>query len=262
MGLLAGDKIGGPSRMALELADSLLEKGRFDPEDVAARYKSWFDKEGFDTGEVAALVFRRMDVESNQNAVRDVHEQLNGRTAGCNPVHRCLSLALVPFLGPIDSPAPVISVHGDQEAFLTHRHPLAAEASCAYLAVIYQLVRSLPWDGEHGLFHRAALMRDPLIQEALLAPDQRPLSKGGFAPEVLRAGIYFFKAADSFQAALDSSCAFAGPDNYCPVLVGALAGTKWGGESIPPAHLSHCSPALVQRAMETADRLNRLFIDD
>jgi hypothetical protein len=57
LGLAAGDRNGGPIRMACELAASLEGLGRFDPEDIGARYLVWWRREGFDTGPVAAGVF-------------------------------------------------------------------------------------------------------------------------------------------------------------------------------------------------------------
>jgi ADP-ribosylglycohydrolase len=42
IGLAAGDRNGGPIRMAVHLAESLAEKGRFDAEDVFGRYLAWW----------------------------------------------------------------------------------------------------------------------------------------------------------------------------------------------------------------------------
>jgi len=36
----------------------------------------------------------------------------------------------------------------------------------------------------------------------------------------------------SFVEAIRTSIKFAGPANYCPVLVGALAGARWGANTI------------------------------
>src|SRR4051794_21690552 len=42
VGLAAGDRIGGPIRMALRLAESLLHCGGFDPADTLDRYLRWW----------------------------------------------------------------------------------------------------------------------------------------------------------------------------------------------------------------------------
>jgi len=248
-GLLAGDKIGGPSRMALELAEGLIESGRYDAIDIVRRYKAWYDKEGFDTGKIAGMVLRRMSTMSNESAVMDVDDYVGGRTAGCNPVHRALPLALVRF---VDDSA--LTEIANSEARLTHRHPMAGAVSGAYLKILRELI-----NGSTENVLDIALETSPVDFRQYLE-DQwcNPPSRGGYAPEVLRAALHFTNTAISFDDALESAVGFAGPENYCPVLVGALAGAKWGDESVSPAHLSHCNSALLQRAVETADLLNRL----
>jgi ADP-ribosylglycohydrolase len=217
-GLLTGDKIGGPYAMARQLAQSLAERGCFDHEDVLRRYQAWYHREGFDTGRVAAMVFDRMREMSNQKAVMAVHRELGGLTAGCNAAHRALPLALAIEEVPDDALAHCAAI----EARLTHWHPLAAETSIAYVKVIRQLIR-----GEADLdlvFQRAAEGRASEVQEALLNPEARPLDAGGFAPEVLRAAVHFVRQASNFDEAIKRACEFAGPENYCPILVGPMAG--------------------------------------
>ena len=49
---------------------------------------------------------------------------------------------------------------------------------------------------------------------------------------MLAAAIFFVHNGVSFDDALQKSIEFAGPENYCPVLVGSLAGARWGASSI------------------------------
>jgi hypothetical protein len=46
LGLAAGDRNGGPIRMVVRLAESLLELGRFDPTDILGRYLCWWREGG------------------------------------------------------------------------------------------------------------------------------------------------------------------------------------------------------------------------
>jgi ADP-ribosylglycohydrolase len=57
LGLAAGDRNGGPIRMAARLAESLADRRRFDPDDILARYLDWWRDGAFDTGPTAATVF-------------------------------------------------------------------------------------------------------------------------------------------------------------------------------------------------------------
>jgi hypothetical protein len=46
---------------------------------------------------------------------------------------------------------------------------------------------------------------------------------------------------------------FAGPSNYCPVLVGALVGASFGSSAVPERFLSHCG--CMDRVLKVADQL-------
>jgi ADP-ribosylglycohydrolase len=56
LGLAAGDRIGGPIRMALRVAESLIDRRGFDAADVAARYLAWWREGAFDTGPTGGRV--------------------------------------------------------------------------------------------------------------------------------------------------------------------------------------------------------------
>ena len=89
LGLAAGDRNGGPVRMALRLAESLTERRGLDPDDILTRYLDWWQHGAFDTGPTTAavlsLIARGMEP---MEAARRAHEQAGGLTAGCNPAHR------------------------------------------------------------------------------------------------------------------------------------------------------------------------------
>src|SRR5882672_6432981 len=89
IGLAAGDRIGGPIRMALRLAESLLACGGFDPSDTLERYLRWWREGAFDTGPVSERALKLMaSGMPAPEAVAQVHREFGGKTAGCNPAHR------------------------------------------------------------------------------------------------------------------------------------------------------------------------------
>ena len=57
IGLAAGDQIGGPIRMAVRLAESLVACGGFNPSDILERYLAWWREGAFDTGPVSDRAF-------------------------------------------------------------------------------------------------------------------------------------------------------------------------------------------------------------
>jgi hypothetical protein len=108
-------------------------------------------------------------------------------------------------------------------------------------------------DGD--VMHPASEVRQliALRQCGGFAGHEGPGSNGGFAPDVLRAALHFVGTSGSFAEALERSLAFAWPANYCPVLVGAIAGARWGASAIPPSSLAHVD--ILPRVRAAADAL-------
>ena len=92
-----------------------------------------------------------------------------------------------------------------QEAQLTHRHSLAGEVAAAVTRLCRALIRGSSWSNAIGLVTNGV-------------PHAGDFSRGGFAPDVLRAAVHFVDILDSLSTALTRSIDFAGPANYCPVL--------------------------------------------
>jgi ADP-ribosyl-[dinitrogen reductase] hydrolase len=246
LGLAAGDRNGGPIRMALRLAESLTERRCFDPDDILARYLGWWRDGAFDTGPTTATVLSLIDGGMDASeAVKLAHDQTGGMTAGCNPAHRCAPLAMAHFLSDDE-----LAGCAFEEAGLTHHDPLAGDVAAAVVVLCRALIRGLLWDA--ALSSAAAGRLDPTVQALDLA-NTAPLSPGGFAPQVLRAAVHFVSHHGSFNDALTASLSFAGPANYCPVLVGAIGGARWGAPAIQPQLLAHCD--MLIRAKIAAESL-------
>ena len=155
-----------------------------------------------------------------QEATAQVHREFGGKTAGCNPAHRSPPLSMLAAIADEDLAACAMT-----EAGLTHHDPLAGEIAAAVNKLCRALIRGAAWD--------VALRRC-----GSFAGQEGPGNNGGFAPDVLRAALYFVGTSACFTEALERSLAFAGPANYCPVLVGAIAGARWGASAIPPSSLA------------------------
>lgn len=236
-GLAAGDRIGGPIRMALRMAESLRDIGDLEISDIGARYLDWWRGGAFDTGPTTAQVLTLVDSGIPfEEASLLVHERLGGMTAGCNPAHRIAPLAMLASLDKIALDQAAVA-----EARLTHRHPLAGETSAVVVHLCRALICGLPWSAALGV---AAAGRSPEIRQALEIPPADELSAGGFAPEVLRSAFYFLDTSDSFSTTLARSISFSGAANYCPVLVGSIGGARWGRSQIEEGALLHRSDLL------------------
>lgn len=171
------------------------------------------------------------------------HEELRRQTVGCNPAHRAVPLAMSAHLSDEDFPE-----LARQEAKLTHWDPLAGHVSAAGVVLCRALVRGEEWEAALRKAARQCGVCDLKLQGG--APDLL-LSRTGFPPEVLRAAVFFVGDSSDPATALTRSLEFAGPPNYCSVLVGAIAGARWGASRIPPS-LLRSGPILerVHRASE------------
>lgn len=219
IGLAAGDENGGPTEMALRLAQSLNACKRHDARDVFGRYLEWHRQGSYDTGPVAGRVFDlALEGLEAEAAVRQVDAELGGMTAGCNAAHRAGVLAMAPWLSAAQLPGAA-----RREAGLTHHHPLAADAAVAMAVECRD--RIMGRSGSLGRETRHLARED--------------LSNGGYSPDTLRAAAWFAQHAEDPVSALAEAKKFAGPANYCPVLVGALLGARFGARAFDDALLAH-----------------------
>jgi ADP-ribosylglycohydrolase len=221
VGLAAGDHIGGPIRMAVRLAESLVAWGGFNATGILNRYLAWWREGAFDTGPVSDRTFALLVTGMpGREATAQVHREFGGMTAGCNPAHRSPPLSMLAAIADED-----LAAFAKAEAGLTHYDPLAGEIAAAVNKLCRALIRGVGWD--------------VALRCGGIASHEGPGNNGGFAPEVLRAALHFVGTSGSFTEAMERSLAFAGPANYCPVLVGAIAGARWGVSAIPPSFLFH-----------------------
>lgn len=233
LGLAAGDRNGGPIRMAVRLAESLAERDYVDVDDIGARYLDWWNEGAFDTGPTAAHVFTLVESGlSFHAAARLVHVETGEQTAGCNPAHRSSPLAMLPGLN-----TQQLTDYAAKEAALTHYHPLSGDVAATVVVICHELVAGSGWE---DAVESARAGRLPETQTALMDPAPDSLNSGGFAPDVLAAAIHFVGSRNTFDAALEASLKFAGPANYCPVLVGSIGGARWGVSNISDSMLEHC----------------------
>jgi len=218
--------------MALRVAESLMDRGGFDVSDVGGRYLGWWRGGAFDTGPTVAEVLSLVSsgVSFGAAAAR-ADRNADGRTAGCNPAHRSVPLAMC---ASIDDSA--LSTAAVTEARLTHQHPLAGDVAASVVRLCRALIRGTPWPAALGV---AADGRSPETRRGLDPLPRTEISASGYAPDTLGAAIHFLNTSASFSAALSRSIDFAGPANYCPVLVGSIGGARWGRTGIAETFLHH-----------------------
>ena len=210
-GIAEGDDIGGPTQIANLLADSLYKQDKFDLNDIAAKYLNWWQNGAFDTGPTFGLVFSHvLKGMTQQEAVTEADKILSGQTAGCNPAHRIAPMAAFTFIKTTDLPAMV-----QTEARLTHHHPLAGKSAAVCALLCRYMIEGNAWE-------RSKELTANIEPDGWRAVSNAALSKDGFAPDVMHTAIHFLDQADPVKM----SKAYAGPNNYAPVIVGALSAVR------------------------------------
>jgi ADP-ribosyl-[dinitrogen reductase] hydrolase len=249
IGTAAGDRNGGPIQMAIRVAESLVAQNGLDLADISDRYLTWWLEGAFDTGPVTEKVLELVHLGLPfEEASHAVHEELGGFTAGCNAAHRVAPLAMC-----VELTNETLGTAALQEAALTHMHPLAGDVSAAVVLLCRFLALGSPWQ---EAVNEAAVGRMDETKLALAGALESELDRGGFAPDALAAAIFFVGNASSFAEALTRSMAFAGHANYCPVLVGAIAGARWGRNAISGELLEHVDGHTLQRVVEASGLLS------
>ena len=208
-GYINGDKNGGPTELAKILSKSLIACSGFDKNDLCKRYYHWWNTEAFDTGPTFAMVFQKISQGiCIDEATVNVNKELNGATAGCGPAHRIAPLAAYKNI-----PTNKLVDYAKEEASITHFHPDAGNCSavmallCRYLLEGYSLSES-----------KNLVSKNDKTKEIWHKIQNANLNNGGYVLDAIHSALNFLDGDD----ALKKSLQFAGPANYCPVIVGII----------------------------------------
>jgi hypothetical protein len=206
-GISDGDTIGGPFAMASLVAKALAN----DPYDFDAldkAYRDYYDSGSFDSGPTFEKVHELMANGYTRNdAVEETHKLFNRSTAGCNPMHRFMVVA-----GLDDLPYDDLDDMARRDAGLTHYDATAGLCSSVSVRILRQCL-----SGEK-LTDAASAVSSELSSNEQKVFDI-PMGNSGYGPEVLVSAI---ELVGEGKSGLARSIEFAGPNNYCPPVVGAL----------------------------------------
>ena len=208
-GYVQGDKNGGPTELAKILHKSLLASDGFKKSDLVNRYYHWWNTDAFDTGPTFAMVFQKVSRGvSIEEASKEVDKQLNGATAGCGPAHR-----IAPIAGYKNIPTDSLVSIARAEAAITHYHPDAGNCSAIMALLCRYLIEGSTWNESKSI-----VSHNEDVKPTWIKINNANLNNGGYVFDVMHSAIYFSDRANS----LENSLTFAGPANYCPVIVGII----------------------------------------
>ena len=208
-GYIDGDKNGGPTELAKILSKSLITSNGFNKNDLVKRYYHWWKTDAFDTGPTFAMVFQKVSQGVNvDDASIQVNEELKGATAGCGPAHRIAPLAALKKI-----PTNKLVDYAKEEASITHFHPDAGNCSAVMALLCRYLLEGYSWSESKNL-----VSKNDKTKEIWHKIQNANLNNGGYVLDVMHSAFYFLDREDS----LKNSLTFAGPANYCPVIVGVI----------------------------------------
>ena len=208
-GFKAGDKNGGPAELAKILSQSLIACDGLNQNDLVKRYYHWWNTDAFDTGPTFAMVFQKVSQGIPiEDASIQVDKSFNGNTAGCGPAHRIAPLAAFKNI-----PTNKLVDYARQEARITHYHPDAGNCSGVMVLLCRYLLEGYSWDESKDL-----VSKNEDVKATWIKIQNANLNNGGYVLDVMHSALQFLDRED----ALNNSLAFAGPANYCPVIVGVL----------------------------------------
>lgn len=249
--------------MALCLAESLVDRKSFDPEDQMRRYLRWY-QEGylssngacFDIGGTVSAALRRFEVYQNPfSGETDSHFGGNGSLMRLAPVP-------LAFAG---DPEEAIHLAGEMSR-TTHGAPEPVDA-CRYYSGL--ILGALAGDSKQTLLaSRFSPLRgtwpvsvlSPKIDEVAAGSfktKQPPETRGtGYVVQALEAALWAFWSSDDFEEGALAAVNLGDDADTTGAIYGQLAGAYYGLEGIPSRWRSKV--ALSNRILELVDGLMAL----
>lgn len=222
---------------AMCIARSLVAEQSFNPADIAERFVAWYDSGPFDIGNMTRKSLKALkDGQSWENAGQQVWEQSpEGQNAGNGSVMRCPPLA-ISYASDWDWLVDV----SRQSSLITHADP-----RCTYgCAVLNLTIASLLRDGETPLQDALEFLADEAPAELIsaLSPladgDTPSLQTSGYVIHSLQTGLHDGLSADSAEDAIVTTVNRGGDTDTIGAIAGAVAGARFGAESLPERWLS------------------------
>ena len=244
------------TEMALCIARSLQERGRFDPADVADRFVGWYETGPFDIGGMTRRSLSR--IQSGESWVQagqsEWEESPEGSNAGNGSVMRCAPLAIAYA----DYPAALVRTSIDSSR-ITHADP-----RCTLGCAVLNLTIAAALHGEEdpldialgvladdlatSLHRTAGVIPDgttPVLEGGLPAElraaleglpddiDRDDLSNSGFVVDTLQTALYDALTAESVEEAIVTAVNGGGDSDTIGAIAGAVAGARFGESKLP-----------------------------
>lgn len=226
--------------MSMALSASLIEKGGFDPADVAQKYLAWYESgntRGIGTTTASALATLKLGASWQESGLTHGHD---GLPAGGNGT--AMRAAPIGLWYRQDPKALLESAMLD--ASITHNSFEPKMGSVAVALGTAMIANGLD-DIMEVLENIEDIVSDSLVKQKLdLAINHldfktdpfealAAIGTSGYVPETVGAAFYCLGATDNFKDAVVLAVKAGGDTDTTAAIVGALAGTYYGLDTIP-----------------------------
>ncbi len=239
--------------MALCLAESLLEKGGFDPVDQLTRYVRWF-REGhlsatdvcFDIGNTVRDALVRFERTGDAYC-----GSTSPYSAGNGSIMRLAPVVL--FYHP---DAESVDRYAAESSRTTHGADEGVAACRMLAAVLHALLSGASKEDALAASEPAEWMSERLqdiARSGYMGRDRARIRGSGYVVDSLEAGLWCFHRSGSFEEAVLTAANLGEDADTTAAVCGQLAGACYGAAGIPPRWLDRL---VMRETMEVwADRL-------
>jgi ADP-ribosyl-[dinitrogen reductase] hydrolase len=227
------------TQLALAITNSIVQHGRIDPPDIAARFVAWLRTGPKDVGNITrtAIRYHEQGLPWEEVGPR-VHREMAGRSAGNGSLMRCAPVALFHAARPkaLIRDSAIVSE-------ITHANPLSVWSSIAVNLAIVELLHGR----REGMIERVAeRIEEPQVRETLLTVaglPRRAVRSGGYVLETLGAAFWALQNHPGFEEVVVAAINLGDDADTVGAVAGALAGAREGSAALPERWLSQLRDA-------------------
>lgn len=243
--------------LALCIARSLVEREAFDGQDIAERFREWYESGPFDVGLMTADALRAYDRGASwRDAGREVwQDRPEGQNAGNGSVMRCAPYAIA-FA---DDPDALVRVSKRSSA-ITHYDPRCTYGCAILNCTIAGYLRGADAPLDTALERLQGGAPDELVETLRLVPDmidEARLETTGYVVHTVQTALYDALTADTAEDAITTAVNRGGDTDTVGAVTGALAGARFGAGALPERWLETIDYrddlTLLGRALATTD---------
>lgn len=219
---------------ALAIARSIVELGRFDAEDIMARFVEWYREGGLGIGRTTYFA---LDAASKGRKWREAslaaHERMRGLSAGNATIMRCAPVGICRFAKEERLIEESLTV-----SKLTHWDDLGGEAAVAVNMLIARFVaEESDRDAALGEVALAMDARERRVagrlREAASSTRSDVRADSAFVLDTLQAAVWAFLETKTLESCVVLAANLGGDADTIAAVAGALSGAFYGEEKLP-----------------------------